>query len=226
MCVVGLDHHCPFVNNCVGRGNRRAFVIFTGSASFGCALMAWQSIRAQYLQFCPVAAETASGWFTAFFSVEWCMLWDHPELRALTLITWMSALASMWIVGIFLSQVHMIAAETTTFEMLRKDNRGKPFCNARGCKNVTSFCATGNYTICETAGGDPASLKSIHEAAALRQSRQASPVLTNDHEHHHDHGAGGGFFGFGMQQQQSKCCSGHDHSHGHGHGHSHGHDQV
>ena len=33
MCVVNLDHHCPFVNNCVGRGNRRMFVLFTLFAS-------------------------------------------------------------------------------------------------------------------------------------------------------------------------------------------------
>eukprot|EP01042_Synura_sphagnicola_P017255 gene17255-21806_t len=40
VCVVGLDHHCPFVNNCVGRGNRRLFVWFTIVAAFGCGLMA------------------------------------------------------------------------------------------------------------------------------------------------------------------------------------------
>ena len=33
ICVVNLDHHCPFVNNCVGRGNRRVFVLFTLFAS-------------------------------------------------------------------------------------------------------------------------------------------------------------------------------------------------
>ncbi|CAE7243327.1 PAT11 [Symbiodinium pilosum] len=27
-CVFDMDHHCPFIGNCVGRGNRRSFVVF------------------------------------------------------------------------------------------------------------------------------------------------------------------------------------------------------
>lgn len=27
-CVVDMDHHCPFLNNCVGRGNLRHFLLF------------------------------------------------------------------------------------------------------------------------------------------------------------------------------------------------------
>ena len=33
-CIVDLDHHCPFVDTCVGRGNRRVFLILCFSASF------------------------------------------------------------------------------------------------------------------------------------------------------------------------------------------------
>mmetsp|Transcript_5794 Transcript_5794/g.11073 ORF Transcript_5794/g.11073 Transcript_5794/m.11073 type:complete len:391 (-) Transcript_5794:259-1431(-) len=28
ICVVDSDHHCPFINNCVGRANRRSFFVF------------------------------------------------------------------------------------------------------------------------------------------------------------------------------------------------------
>ena len=51
MCVVGLDHHCPFVNNCVGRGNRRIFTIFCFTASLGCIL---SSIACLYNNTCSL----------------------------------------------------------------------------------------------------------------------------------------------------------------------------
>ncbi len=36
VCVVDLDHHCAFVNNCVSGSNRRNFFLFTGGAMLGC----------------------------------------------------------------------------------------------------------------------------------------------------------------------------------------------
>jgi hypothetical protein len=54
-CAVNLDHHCPFVNNCVGKGNRRMFVLFTFFAGFGCELMALLSFYAEHYFYCVEA---------------------------------------------------------------------------------------------------------------------------------------------------------------------------
>jgi hypothetical protein len=35
-CVVELDHHCPFINNCVGRANQRAFIAFLACVCAAC----------------------------------------------------------------------------------------------------------------------------------------------------------------------------------------------
>lgn len=37
VCVFDMDHHCPFINNCVGYRNRRSFVLFLIYAVLGCA---------------------------------------------------------------------------------------------------------------------------------------------------------------------------------------------
>ena len=37
-CIVDLDHHCPFLQNCVGKHNVRAFTCFCLWCSLGCAL--------------------------------------------------------------------------------------------------------------------------------------------------------------------------------------------
>ncbi|XP_062184126.1 protein S-acyltransferase 11 isoform X3 [Phragmites australis] len=48
MCVVDMDHHCPFIGNCVGASNHRAFVIFLISVVISCTYVAIMTIYSSY----------------------------------------------------------------------------------------------------------------------------------------------------------------------------------
>ncbi|KAJ1036822.1 hypothetical protein NDA10_005338 [Ustilago hordei] len=40
-CTLKFDHHCPWLNQCVGLGNERYFVLFMSWLSFGCGIVVY-----------------------------------------------------------------------------------------------------------------------------------------------------------------------------------------
>jgi hypothetical protein len=39
LCVMKMDHHCPWINNCVGQNNQRYFVLFLTHTLIGCVFI-------------------------------------------------------------------------------------------------------------------------------------------------------------------------------------------
>eukprot|EP00981_Chlorochromonas_danica_P007082 scaffold1551_cov164-Ochromonas_danica.AAC.10 len=143
-CAVSLDHHCPFVNNCVGKGNRRIFVFFTLCAGVGCELMALLSLYAENYFFC----QDAKGMLGGVFAVQYCALLLQPTLCC---ATWLAMLTGIWILFIFSGQLSMVASETTTFEVIKHGNNGLNPCTSRGFANIMRFLSTGQYYIVDPA---------------------------------------------------------------------------
>ncbi|PWY97720.1 hypothetical protein BCV70DRAFT_44563 [Testicularia cyperi] len=44
-CTLKFDHHCPWLNQCVGLGNERYFVLFMAWLSFGCGIVTFSGFN-------------------------------------------------------------------------------------------------------------------------------------------------------------------------------------
>ena len=53
-CSLRMDHHCPWINNCVGHSNQSAFILFLGHVVIGClhalVLMSMLVYRAMFIR--------------------------------------------------------------------------------------------------------------------------------------------------------------------------------
>ena len=179
-CRLALDHHCPFVNNCVGRGNRRVFVMFCGGAAVASSTLSLIGLMVQYNgHICvDVPFLVGSGWdmFVWPFSIQWCVLSQYP---AFALVVYIGFISAGWTGSLCYYQLEMVAHETTTYEQIREMKRkydapynmhgsdgGKekgPVAAHGGSQGITNwrrslsnvwrFCKTGHFTITRRGQG-------------------------------------------------------------------------
>ena len=143
-CVVCLDHHCPFVNSCVAKSNRRSFVAFCLLASLGSAWVAAASLHVQYSSLC--ASVPYSNVFHRAFLVKSCVCGAIPPLAV---ATWAAILVAFWTGAMGVAQLAYVAIETSGYELMNQRHdgscRGVGF--GRAMRNLWVFAVTGNYSI-------------------------------------------------------------------------------
>merc|ERR1740121_2669662 len=123
-CVLRFDHHCPFVNNCVGQRNYHFFMGFTTSVCC-LAVVVLPSLAWFFLQ--PTAVPPGE---------QWNRIDKGPIVRyAVIAVSALAALAAILLGGLWSYHVFLIYQGKTTKEHLKGR---KPI---EGLTDEPTFCA-------------------------------------------------------------------------------------
>ncbi|XP_036963963.1 palmitoyltransferase ZDHHC7-like [Acanthopagrus latus] len=107
-CIRKMDHHCPWVNNCVGEKNQRFFVLFT---------MYIAVISGHALALCGYQ-------FITCVRVQWseCSDFSPPVTMMLMIFLCMEALLFLTFTAVmFSTQLHSICNDETEIERLKNE---------------------------------------------------------------------------------------------------------
>ncbi|XP_062871958.1 palmitoyltransferase ZDHHC3-like [Trichomycterus rosablanca] len=109
-CIRKMDHHCPWVNNCVGENNQKYFVLFT-------MYIALISLHALIM---------AAFHFTFCFEQDWtkCSSFSPPATVILLILLCFEGLLFLLFTSVmFGTQLHSICTDETGIEQLKKEER-------------------------------------------------------------------------------------------------------
>ncbi|XP_020801107.1 palmitoyltransferase ZDHHC15 isoform X3 [Drosophila serrata] len=126
-CVLKMDHHCPWVNNCVNFYNYKFFVLFLGYALVYCLYVAFTTLH-DFVQFWKVGAGQLNGGGMGRFHILF--------------LFFIAIMFAISLVSLFGYHIYLVLVNRTTLESFRAPifRVGGPDKNGYNLGRFANFC--------------------------------------------------------------------------------------